>query len=139
MYLNLNDFTSFKTTGAITCVCVCVCVCVFMSVFSSRNYKLLVFLLPLSFQNLQNGILYARMLYCCCYLVAQSCLTLLQPHGLKPTRLLYPWDSPGQEYWSGLPFLSPSDLLTEESTLVSYLAGGFFTTELLGKPRMFYK
>ena len=92
------------------CVCVCVCVCVFMSVFSSRNYKLLVFLLSLSFQNLQNGILYARMLYCCCYLVAQSCLTLLQPHGLKPSRLLYPWDSPGQEYWSGLPCPPPGDL-----------------------------
>ena len=24
-----------------------------------------------------------------------------------PTRLLRPWDSPGQEHWSGLPFLSP--------------------------------
>ena len=28
--------------------------------------------------------------------VGQSCLTLLQPHGLQPTRLLRPWDSPGK-------------------------------------------
>ena len=28
------------------------------------------------------------------------------PHGLQPTRLLSPWDSPGQEYWSGLPLPS---------------------------------
>ena len=29
---------------------------------------------------------------------------------MDPTRLLCPWDSPGQEYWNGLPFLSPGDL-----------------------------
>ena len=29
-------------------------------------------------------------------LVAQSCLTLCNPHGLQPTRLLCPWDSPGK-------------------------------------------
>ena len=39
----------------------------------------------------------------------------LQPHGLYPTWLLRPWDSPPmgfsrQEYWSGLPFPSPGDL-----------------------------
>ena len=28
--------------------------------------------------------------------VAQSCLTLCDPSGLKPARLLYPWDFPGQ-------------------------------------------
>ena len=27
-----------------------------------------------------------------------------------PTRLLCPWDSPGKEYWSRVPFLSPGDL-----------------------------
>ena len=31
---------------------------------------------------------------CCCCLVAKSCSTLLQPHGLQPTRLLCPWDFP---------------------------------------------
>ena len=28
--------------------------------------------------------------------VAQSCLTLLQLHGLEPARLLCPWDFPGK-------------------------------------------
>ena len=32
--------------------------------------------------------------FCC--LVTQSCLILLQPHGLKPARLLCPWDSPAR-------------------------------------------
>ena len=43
-----------------------------------------------------------------------------------------------QEYWSGLPFPSPGDLLElelEPSSLVSpALAGGFFTTAPPGKP-----
>ena len=42
---------------------------------------------------------------------------------------------PRQEYWSGLPFLSPGDLpnsgIKPES---SVLASGFFTTEPLEKP-----
>ena len=28
--------------------------------------------------------------------VAELCPTLLQPHGLQPTRLLHPWDFPGK-------------------------------------------
>ena len=43
-----------------------------------------------------------------------------------------------QEYWSGLPFPSPWDLLNpgaEPASLVSSaLAGGFFTTAPPGKP-----
>ena len=38
-------------------------------------------------------------------LVTQLCPTLCDP-----IRLLYPWDFPRQEYWSGLPFSSPGDL-----------------------------
>ena len=41
---------------------------------------------------------------------------------------------PRQEYWSGLPFPSPKDLLdlgTEPTSPA--LAGGFFITEQLGK------
>ena len=34
----------------------------------------------------------------------------LERHGLQPTRLLCPWDFPGPEYWSGLPFHFPEDL-----------------------------
>ena len=29
-----------------------------------------------------------------CVLVTQSCLTLARPHGLQPSRILCPWDSP---------------------------------------------
>ena len=38
--------------------------------------------------------------------VAQSC-PAQQPHALKSTRLLHPWDFSRQEYWSGLPLSSP--------------------------------
>ena len=43
-------------------------------------------------------------------LVAHSCPTLYDPMDCSPARLLCPWDSPGQEYWRGLPFPSPEDL-----------------------------
>ena len=33
-------------------------------------------------------------------LVSQLCLTL-QLHGLEPSRLLCPWDFPGENTWSG--------------------------------------
>ena len=36
---------------------------------------------------------------------------------------------PRQEYWSGLPFPSPGDLCDPG------IKGGFFTTELPGKPK----
>ena len=43
-----------------------------------------------------------------------------------------------QEYWHGAPFLPPEDLPNPElkpvSPASSALAGGFFTTEPLGKP-----
>ena len=38
---------------------------------------------------------------CCCGLVAQLCLTLLQPHGRQPSRLLCPWDLPGKDFGVG--------------------------------------
>ena len=43
-------------------------------------------------------------------LVAQLCLTLCDPHGLQPTRLLCPWEFSRQEYWSVLPQPPPRDL-----------------------------
>ena len=74
--------------------------------------------------------------HCCCCLVAKSCLTLLQPHGLYVAhQALLPRGFPRQEYWSGLPFPSPGDLPDSGIKLASpVLAGGFFTTEPLGKP-----
>ena len=41
-----------------------------------------------------------------CSVVSDS----LQPHGLKPTRLLCPWGFSRPEYWSRLPCLPPGDL-----------------------------
>ena len=44
---------------------------------------------------------------------------------------------PRQEYWSGLPFPYPEDLLTPGTEPESpELAGGFFTTEPPGKPNL---
>jgi len=50
-------------------------------------------------------------------------------------RLLCPWNFLGQEYWSGLPFLSPEDIPDPGTELASpALAGRFLTTEQPGKP-----
>ena len=54
---------------------------------------------------------------------------------LSPARFLYPWDFPGKNTQSGLPFPSPgdhSDLGIEPTSPT--LAGGFFTSEPPGKP-----
>ena len=57
----------------------------------------------------------------------------LQPHGLY-CQVPLSMEFPRQEYWSGLPFLSPGDLPHPEIKLISpALAGGFFTAEPLGK------
>ena len=49
--------------------------------------------------------------------VVQSCLTLCDPHGLKPPRLLCPWDSPGKNIGVGCPFLLQRIFLTQGSHL----------------------
>ena len=41
----------------------------------------------------------------CCCLVIKSSPTLLQPHGLRPTRLHCPWDFPGKKSGMGCHFL----------------------------------
>ena len=43
--------------------------------------------------------------YLVCMLVTQSCLTLCDPIGLQPTRLLCPWNSPGKNIGVGCHFL----------------------------------
>ena len=56
----------------------------------------------------------------------------LQPHGLQPTGLLCPWNSPGENTGVGCHvFLqgNVSDSVIDPMSLVSpALAGGFFTT-----------
>ena len=73
----------------------------------------------------------------CVWLCSVVCRSL-QPHVLQHTRFLYPWDFPQQEYWNGLLLPPPGDLLDpriqNKSPESPALAGGFFTTEPLGKP-----
>ena len=59
--------------------------------------------------------------------------TSLQPHGLQPARLLWPWDCLGKNTWEDFPFLLQGIFLTQGSNLC-VLLGGFFTTEPPGKP-----
>jgi len=93
--------------------------------------KIILFSAKTSEIELYNCIFSLLLVLCCCCLVAQSCLTLLQPHGL--------WGFPRQEYWSGLPFPSPGDLPDPGAKPVSpALAGGFFTTEPPVKPSWCY-
>ena len=43
------------------------------------------------------------MLLCCCQ-VASVLSDSVRPHGLQPTRLLHPWDSPGKDTGVGCHF-----------------------------------
>ena len=51
--------------------------------------------------------------FVCVHTCAQSLsnVQLFLAHGLQPTRLLYPWNSPGKITYRGLPFPTPGDLL----------------------------
>ena len=55
-------------------------------------------------------------------LVAHLCPTL-QPHGLKPTRLLGPWNSPAKNTGVGSHSLLQGIFLIQGSNLVSCIAG----------------
>ena len=47
----------------------------------------------------------------CCAVLSHSVMSnSLQPHGLLPSRLLWPWGFSRQEYWSRLPCPPPGDL-----------------------------
>ena len=74
----------------------------------------------------------------CCHLVTTLCLTLVSLWTVASKAPL----SIGfhRQDWSGLPFPSPGDLLDPGIKPVSpALAGGFFTTELPGKPFLMCK
>ena len=77
---------------------------------------------------------------CCCCFVAKSHQTLVNPWAVAHQAPLS-MEFPKQEYWSGLPFPSPGDLPNTGIeprywTHVSCLAGRFFTTGPLGKPKV---
>ena len=56
----------------------------------------------------------------------------LWPHGLQPTRLLCPWDSPGKNTWVAISF-SRGSSWSRDRTCISCTAGRFFTAEPPGK------
>ena len=64
----------------------------------------------------------------------------LPSHELQPTRLLCPWDSPGKNTGVGchalLQGIFPGPGIEHTSPVSLALAGGFFTTKPLGKPRI---
>ena len=53
----------------------------------------------------------------------------LQPHGIEPARLLCPWNSPGKNTRVGCHSLLQKIFPPQDKTLVSCIAGRFFTTE----------
>ena len=73
----------------------------------------------------------------CSCLTANLCLTLLRPNELQPASLLGPWDFPGKDTGVGCHFLLQEIFPTQGPSLcLMHWAGGFFTTELPGKPRI---
>ena len=68
-----------------------------------------------------------------CSVSLKACPTLCNP--TEPTTLLCPWNSPGKNYWSGLPRLPPGDLshpgIEPTSHTSPALAGGSFTTSTI--------
>ena len=59
--------------------------------------------------------------------IAQSCLTLCNPHGLLPTRLPCPWDFPGKSTGVGAISFSRGSSQPRDRTQVSCTAGRCFT------------
>ena len=59
---------------------------------------------------------------------ASAASSTLQPHGLWPPRLLYPWNSPGKNTGVGSHSLSKGSSWPRNQTQVSCTAGRFFTT-----------
>ena len=77
-----------------------------------------------------HGILSLQACGCCCRLVAKSCPTLLQPHGLVARQASLSMGFPRQAYRSGWPFPSPEDLSNLRIKPTSpALAGVSFTAE----------
>ena len=73
-----------------------------------------------------------------CVLCRFSRVGLFVTPGLRPTRLLRPWDSPGQNTGVGCHALLQGIFSTQGSNpQLLRIAGRFFTTEPPGKPHMY--
>ena len=73
-----------------------------------------------------------------CCLVTKSCPTLQQPHGLQPSGLLCPWDSPSNNTGVGCPFLLQRIFPTQGSNphLLHWQVGSL-PLNRVGSPKMF--
>ena len=64
----------------------------------------------------------------CVHVLSRSVVSdSLRPHGLWPTRLLCPWDSPGKNTGVGGHALLQGVFPTQGSNPVSHIAGRFVT------------
>ena len=79
------------------------------------------------------------LMYVCVHLLASVMSNSSRPHGLQPTRLLCPWDSPGKNTGVRCHALLQGIFPTQGPTCISCLAGRFFTTEPLGRPKDYMK
>ena len=78
---------------------------------------------------------------CACMLGCSDTLDSWWPCGLLPTRLLCPWNFPGENTGVGCHFLLQGIFPIRDQIHVSCascIAGRFFTTGHLGSPRVFY-
>ena len=57
-------------------------------------------------------------MYCCCCQVASVVSNSVRPHGLQPTRLLRPWDSPSKNTGVGCHFLLQCMKVESESEVI---------------------
>ena len=75
---------------------------------------------------------------CVCMLSCSVVSNSWRPHGLKPTRLLHPWDYPSKNTGEGCHFLLqwnlPNPGIEPTSPTAPGLEGGFLITELPWKP-----
>ena len=58
---------------------------------------------------------------------AQSCWTLCDPHGLQPTRLLYPWNFLGKNTGVDCHFFLQISFQPRDQTQISHITGRFFS------------
>ena len=114
-------------------VCVCVCVCVRARAHECRCECMHVFGIVCVCVCAHTQVC---MHACAC---AQLCPPL-RPHGLQPTRLLCPWDSPSKNTGGGCHFLLQGIFPTQRSNrrflCLLQLAGEFFTLSHLGGPSL---
>ena len=107
-YKPINWHTSYPADGKAACVNVYKCRCMDLSCSFQRLYLLSSLQWPWVLKKwscFEGGQLFLFIdRHVSVLLVAQSCPTLCD-HGLKPTRLLCPWDFPGKDTGVGCHFL----------------------------------